>query len=571
MIDLFHYLMGPIDLSKASLEDFRLRFAGTLVTAGCFFLLIFGILDWQAGLKSVAIADAVLILVLSAAYWYLKTKDVMMGIRYCLAALFVWFVVTLPMTLLITLWLPFFPLAVFFCLGRKEGMWWSVVFLLTVAVEFSISRISGVFVADDLFLVSAVASLSLVVLTVLFYQRMLEIFEEAIQMQSQQLQQAQKMESVGLLAGGVAHDFNNLLVGVMGNVELGMMALDKNHPVQENLSSMMISAQRGADLVRQMLAFAGKGGWQSEHLKVNTLIEETSQLMGVGIAGKADLSYELAEGLPDVNVDITQIQQVLVNLMVNAADAASPGRHCQIVFRSGQKLCQKSDFDTCPINYTDHAGSYVYVQVIDNGCGIDEAVQARIFDPFFTTKEAGTGLGLAATAGVLRSLGGALSLKSEKGRGSEFTLWLPAVVGKRVKKTKSQPVEKKSTYRLKGTVLLADDEMLVRKVGKALLDKAGMKVLEAEDGQQALEMYHQHKDDIDLLILDYSMPKMNGAAIFDAVRKDRPDVPVIVSSGYADLDDINRMLQQGAHFVKKPFRVHELLSTAQKSLKQSDK
>jgi len=548
------------------MDYFRERFAFTLIMACGFFLLIFAVLDWLSGLQFVAGADLVLLTTIAAAAIYIRTKnEVAVGIRACIAGLFVWFLATLPASILIILWLPVFPLAAFFGLGRLEGMRWSLAFLCSVSIEFMICRMIGVEIATDFFLVSAAGSLTLVILTVIFYQRMLEIFDQALQFQSRQLQQAQKMESIGLLASGVAHDFNNLLVGVMGNAELGMMSIEQDHPLQEQFRGIVASAERGSNLVRQLLAFAGKAAGQKRRLHINDMIGETRQLMAVAAGHKATLAFELAEGLPQVDVDPTQIQQMLVNLLVNAADAASPDRACQITFRSGQKKCSMEEFSSYPIQFVSHAGTFVYVQIQDNGVGMDQSIQTRIFEPFFTTKSAGSGLGLAAVAGTLRSLNGALSLDSKRGEGSTFTLWFPAACDG-LQNPESAVDKARPTYHFRGTVLLVEDDMMARKVGLALLEKAGLKVLEAESGQQALELFDKHREDIDLLVLDYAMPEMNGAAVFDEVRGKDPDMPVIVSSGYSDIADVKRMIKEGAVLVQKPFRVHELLAEVQKHL-----
>ncbi|MDX8408271.1 MAG: response regulator [Mariprofundaceae bacterium] len=565
---IFKSLSAPLDPGQANIEHFRSRFSFTLIMAGSLFLLIFATLDWFAGLKVVAVADVGLTVALvSAALYMRQSEDVPTAIRACIASLFVWFLVTLPHSILINLWMPIFPLAAFFGLGRMEGMRWSLSFLLAMALEMLGCRYFGIEIASDMFLFSTIASLALVILTVIFYQRLLEIFEQAIRTQSEQLLQAQKMESVGLLASGVAHDFNNLLVGVMGNAELALMSVDKDDPLKENLDAMMASAQRGSNLVRQLLAFAGKAAWKQEQININELLEETRQLMAVAAGQQAELSFELADELPKVEVDTTQIQQMLVNLLVIATEAASPERRCLITFRSGVKHCSAEDFVSCPINFTRRGGGkYVFVKVEDNGLGMDAAIQSRVFEPFFTTKEAGSGLGLAAVAGTLRRLGGALNLKSERGRGTCFTIWLPAAEVRANVQPAALQAGKPAAHKFSGTVLLADDEMMVRKVGAALLERSGLKVLQAENGRQAMDIFSQNGGDIDLLILDYAMPEMTGAEVFDAVRKKAPGMPVIVSSGYADLEVINRMQQQGAGFVQKPFRVAELLGAVRSSL-----
>lgn len=562
---LLRALFGPFDPGQASVDHFRARFARTLILAGCLFLAIFALLDWQVGLRFVAVADVVLAVVLLLAALYMRQRgDIPNGIRICIVALFAWFLATLPNSILICLWLPIFPLAAFFGLGRREGLRWSLAFLVAVGLEMLISLQLGVAVASKMFLFSAVASLSLVVLTVIFYQRLLEIFEQAVRIQSEQFQQAQRMESIGLLASGVAHDFNNLLVGVMGNAEVALMSTSPDDPMREQLEGMLASAERGRRLVRQLLAYAGKGAWRARRIDIHQVLDESRPLMQAVMKEKGELRLELTGENLMVSADDTQLQQLLLNLLANAVDAASPERACRVVVRTGSEHRSLGDFRDCPVCHVSKPGNFVFIEVEDNGLGMSEGVRQRIFEPFFTTKQAGSGLGLAAVAGTLRSLHGALEIHSELGRGSRFTLWIPALSSVRPQSPAKppRPVE----YRMSGTVLLVDDDRMVRQVGAALLENAGLRVLEAEDGYQALELYARERERVDVLILDYAMPKVNGTEVFDAVRRENPGLPVIISSGYHQLEEIARMRQAGAGFVKKPFRVHELLMEVQRHL-----
>ncbi|MDQ6969221.1 MAG: ABC transporter substrate-binding protein, partial [Mariprofundus sp.] len=375
-----------------------------------------------------------------------------------------------------------------------------------------------------------------------------------------QLQQAQKMESIGVLAGGIAHDFNNMLVGVMGNAELAMLDDAAQGEMRQYLQKIFKSARRGADLVKQMLAYSGQGRLSMGHQNFNHLIAEVSELLGTVIGKKIILEQVLMDGLPDVAGDRNQLTQLVMNLMTNASEAMAdqPGH---IHLRTGVRHLAALDFSSMYMATDLEDGMFVFVEVKDSGCGMDEATKARIFDPFFTTKVTGTGLGLAALLGIVRSHGGTLAVHTEKGRGSRFLVFLPMLETQESQTELDTAEFKVLDADVPETVLLVDDEESVRDVSRRLLEHEGIRVLTAEDGQQAVDIYRQHQQDIVLVLMDLTMPVMDGEQAFHAIRSINPDAQVVLSSGFLDADAVERLNSHGlAGFVKKPYTRQMLLS-----------
>ncbi|MDX8405674.1 MAG: ABC transporter substrate-binding protein [Mariprofundus sp.] len=384
-----------------------------------------------------------------------------------------------------------------------------------------------------------------------------------------QLQRAQKMESIGVLAGGIAHDFNNLLVGVMGNAELALMDAPDNSEMRSYLQHIFNASQRGADLVRQMLAYSGQGRFLMGEQYMNGLITDVSELLATVIGKKVVLKQFLAEGLPAVYGDKNQLTQLVMNLITNASEAIQD--HVgTIEIRTGVEMLVPADFAGMYLANQHKAGHYIYLSVEDDGCGMDTATQARIFDPFFTTKETGSGLGLSALLGIIRSHGGALSLESASGKGTCFTVYLPALPSAlpSAPRSQAQPAQSAQSAQaaatfitLPGTVLLVDDEAAVRDVAGQMLARAGIHVLKAEDGEAGVELFRKHADDISLVLLDLTMPKMDGEEVFHALQAIRPGVPVLLSSGFSESEAIERLQQHGlAGFVRKPYTRKTLLA-----------
>ncbi len=381
---------------------------------------------------------------------------------------------------------------------------------------------------------------------------------------TEQLQQAQKMESIGVLAGGIAHDFNNLLVGVMGNAELAMLDTDEHHPLRQYLEYIYKSAQRGADLVHQMLAYSGQGQFMMGEQNLNTLVHDISELLGAVIDKQVELKQELMQALPSVYGDKNQLTQVIMNLITNAAESmqAPPRRIC---IRTGVKYLHNADLNEMYLAKDVQQGAYVFVQVEDTGSGMDAETQKRIFDPFFTTKETGSGLGLAALLGVVQGHHGAIHLRSAPGAGSCFTIYLPlwddtqptlpALPAEVVAEVESEaPV---AGDRL---VLVVDDEAAVRNVARRLLEREGVAVLTANDGRQGVEQFRHYAERIVLVLMDLTMPEMDGEQAFHAIREIRSDARIILSSGFSESSAVDRLQQFGlAGFIRKPFTRQQLL------------
>ena len=373
-----------------------------------------------------------------------------------------------------------------------------------------------------------------------------------------QLLQAQKMEAVGTLAGGVAHDFNNLLMGIQGRTSLMLSEIDRNHPFGEHLEGIESYVKSAVDLTRQILGFARGGKYEVQPTDLNELIKTQNRMFSrtrkeITIRGK----YE--KDLWTVEVDRGQIKQVLLNLYVNAWQAMPGGGD---LFLSTENVSlAKSETDPLGIA----PGRFVRVAVSDTGVGMDRPTMARIFEPFFTTREMGrgTGLGLASAYGIIKNHGGVINVYSEKGEGSSFSIYLPA---------SSKSVEKETTPSARlskgqGTLLLVDDEEMILDVGTAMLKKLGYTVHVAGNGDEALQFYQEQGETIDLVILDMVMPKMGGGEVFDRLKAIDPAVKVLLSSGYSINGKASEIIDRGCvGFIQKPFNLAQLSEKMQSVL-----
>ncbi|MEQ8188538.1 MAG: PAS domain-containing protein [Candidatus Eremiobacterota bacterium] len=389
--------------------------------------------------------------------------------------------------------------------------------------------------------------------------------EEERKKLEQQLQHAQKLESLGVLAGGIAHDFNNILTGILGYADLTLLDLSPLSPARDSVQQIVIAARRAADLTKQMLAYSGKGKFLIQPLQISNIVQEMSHLLEVSISKKCLLKYNFAKELPFIEGDATQLRQVIMNLIINASDAI--GEYSGVIsLNTGIMYCDHAYLSESYINENLPEGYYVYLEVADTGCGMTRDIQNKIFDPFFTTKFTGRGLGLAAVLGIVRSHHGCIKIYSEPGRGTNFRVIFPAsnVDGKEIEKEKSEA----KGWRGKGTILVVDDEKTVRTVAKAMLTKLGFTVLAADDGITGLEAFKNNINDIGAVLLDMTMPRMNGEETFHELRRLRQDVQVILSSGYNEQEAISRFPGQGlAGFIQKPYRVDELVKVLRKVFK----
>ncbi len=370
----------------------------------------------------------------------------------------------------------------------------------------------------------------------------------------EQLRQTAKLESLGVLAGGIAHDFNNLLVGILGNASLAADNLPAANPNHAFLQEVVKAAERAAMLTRQLLAYAGKGRFETHRANLSELVREAAGLVQAAAPKWVRVRFELDPDLPAVEVDVAQIQQVVMNLVMNAAEAMGQDPGTVLITTASvdadlQYLgTLRTAFDVVP-------GRYVCLEVNDTGCGMDESTVSRIFDPFFTTKFHGRGLGLSAVQGIVRSHKGALKVYSTPGKGSTFKLLLPAVAEASAAVPSASVPE---DLRGEGTVLVVDDEATVRGAAQAALERFGYSVLVAADGSEALDVFAAQPR-ISLVLLDLTMPVMNGEETLRKLKILRPDVRVVLSSGYNEVEAIRRFTGKGlAGFIQKPYTARAL-------------
>ena len=372
-----------------------------------------------------------------------------------------------------------------------------------------------------------------------------------------QLRQTQKLESLGVLAGGIAHDFNNLLVGVLTNASMALLDLPVASPARETVLNIERAAQRAADLTRQLLAYSGKGRFIIESISLSDLAAEMLQLLKTVVSKRATLTLDLRDGLPMVKGDATQLRQILMNLITNASDSLNE-RNGEILLRTRVANVERAAPSASMFGGPLVPGRYVVVDVIDSGSGMADETLQRIFDPFYTTKFTGRGLGLAATLGIVRGHGGAVEVTSTVGVGTTFSLYFPPSDGVR----REMPLAVVSTLDGYGTILVVDDDPGVRSVARSLLVRRGFTVMLAENGREAVDLFAVHHADIRAVLLDLTMPVMDGEDALRELRKTDISVPVILMSGYSDVDIERTFTGAGlAGFVQKPFRVDVLYQT----------
>ena len=373
------------------------------------------------------------------------------------------------------------------------------------------------------------------------------------------LWEAQKKESLAALAGGVAHDFNNLLVGIIGSADLAEHQIPASSPAVDDLHRIQTTAVRCSELCKQLLAYAGKGKLIVQAFQLPELVREMGHLLEVSLSKNIAVRYQFADCLPAIEGDPSQVRQVVLNLMTNAAEALS-GEIGAITIGLGLIEVSASPSQETFSGGRLEPGSYVALEVSDTGCGMDADTILRIFDPFFSTKFTGRGLGLAAVLGIMRGHGGALRVYSEPGKGTTFKLLFPTSSEHAADHSGSPPAQQDFTGR--GTVLVVDDEELVREVAKRLLETQGFTVLTAKDGREALAVYAEYRDQICVVLLDMVMPNLDGEGTYRELLKINPLVSVVLSSGYNEVDITAQFMNKGVRgFVQKPYRQAELLST----------
>jgi PAS domain S-box-containing protein len=369
------------------------------------------------------------------------------------------------------------------------------------------------------------------------------------------LQRTQRLESLGVLAGGIAHDFNNLLTGIIGNASLALEEWPSK-PVRTWLLAVVSAGEQAAALTRQLLAYAGKGRFVTQSLNLSELVRETSQLVQASIPHKVQLHLQLTDDLPAVEGDVAQLQQVIMNLVINGAEAVEEGRPGSVTVTTGVEQIDQTYIQQA-FNPDEIApGTYVVLEVTDTGCGMDEATVGRIFEPFFTTKFAGRGLGLAATIGIVRRHKGTLRVYSIPGQGSSFKVLLPA--GTREPAESPSPRSEQSPGGSE-TILVIDDEAVVREAARSTLQRLGYTVILAENGDQAVKRFRERQATVSLVLMDLTMPGMSCQEMLENLNGIRADVPVILSSGFNEGEASRRLAgRKMAGFLQKPYTAREL-------------
>jgi two-component system cell cycle sensor histidine kinase/response regulator CckA len=370
------------------------------------------------------------------------------------------------------------------------------------------------------------------------------------------LLQSQKLESIGVLAGGIAHDFNNLLTGVLGHANFARGELSRGSTnIDHLLAQVETSAQRAADLCRQLLAYAGKGRIVVRLIDLNVAVQQTVPLLKLAISKKVVLDLQLGANLPPLRGDPSQINQVLLNLVTNASEAIGTGSGT-VTIRTDRVNVTVMDMLTLMASPEMEPGSFICVEVRDDGCGIGPETIGHIFEPFFTTKFVGRGLGLAAVLGIVQSHGGGIRVSSQVGAGTTFEMFFP-IVSQAARGTGS-PFPGATPSR--GNVLVADDDSIIRDFAAAILSGAGYTVVTAVDGEDALAKVRRDNIHFDVVLLDLTMPKLDGEDTLMALRMISPNLPVVLTSGYGEQAVVQRFVGRGlADFLPKPFVSEALL------------
>lgn len=388
--------------------------------------------------------------------------------------------------------------------------------------------------------------------------------EEERRVLEAQFQHSQKLESLGVMAGGIAHDFNNMLASILGYADLARRDLPAGSPCGHHLAEVIHGTRRAAELTNQMLAFSGKGRFVVEPMNLAALVADMSRLLQVSISKNSTLQISSAADLPAVDADAPQLRQIIMNLIINASEAIgekngvirvrTDARHCDLAF-----LRQTFLGEQLP------EGRYVFLEVADTGCGMSEETRARIFDPFFSTKFTGRGLGLAAVLGIVRGHRGAIEVLSAPGKGTTFRVLFPA--SRLPVKSGEPPKADDEGWTTNGTVLVVDDEETVRKMAARMMKTMGFTVLTAADGREGVEVFSREADRINLVLLDMTMPQMNGEEALREMRRLRSDMKAILSSGYDEETATASMADRGvAAFIQKPYSYDALESLTRKVL-----
>ena len=387
--------------------------------------------------------------------------------------------------------------------------------------------------------------------------------EERLKLEAQ-IQQAQKFESLNVMAGSIAHNFNNLLMAVLGNLELASEKLPVDSPLKRNIDNAARAAEHAAELSTLMLTYVGKTEVKMEVINITEVVEEMMAVLELALSKKAKLQFNCSPAPVFFKGDPARIRQVIMNLVTNAAEAVGD-THGTITMTTGTVFCERACFQQPFIKDDLPEGNYVYLEISDTGCGMDRETINKIFDPFFTTKFLGRGLGMAVVLGILRAHRGLISLDSRPGKGTKVRVLFPALdipgkgsvkIGKVV-----------NGWCGSGTILLVDDQESILDVGEQMLERLGFHVLTAANGLEAIDIFREQGEIIDCVLLDYSMPDLDGRETLNVLHCLRNDVPVILSSGYTE-EHISKSFVDvfPADFIQKPYQLSILAEKLQKVL-----
>ncbi len=378
---------------------------------------------------------------------------------------------------------------------------------------------------------------------------------------------SQKLESLGVLAGGIAHDFNNLLAAILGNLELALLDMPQGSAARPETEEAVRITRRAADLTRQMLAYSGRGLFVVRPLDLASLVRENIGMLRAAVSRTVSLHAPESEGLPPILADAGQVQQVVMNLIINASEAIGD-RDGVVSLSFRVRECDIADLALSRLEEKPDPGRFVELEVSDTGCGMDYYTIARLFDPFFTTKFTGRGLGMSAVLGIVRGHGGAITVESLPGRGTTVRVLFPVAPDSSEMAAAAQPGRTAGpALHLPGAVLVADDEEHVRATTVRILKRLGLRVLEAGDGREAVERFRENAGDISLVLLDLTMPRLDGAGAYAEIARIRPDAPVILLSGYSE-QEVRARFTGGslAGFVEKPFSLQTLFAEIERTV-----
>ncbi len=381
-----------------------------------------------------------------------------------------------------------------------------------------------------------------------------------------QVWHAQKLESLGVLAGGIAHDFNNLLTVILGSADMALQLLGKDAPAEPLVAEIREASNRAADLTRQMLAYSGRGHFEIREVDLNKLVGEMGRLLASSVAKNVQIITDLSEDLPAVRVDSAQIQQIVMNLITNAAESVPSEREGEVRLRTRAVSCSKDDLRESCLPEPPLPGEFVCIEVSDTGSGMTPEAVERLFEPFFTTKASGRGLGMAATLGIVRGHRGAIMVDSAPGMGTTIRVLLPSA-GRSASDATSVESGSASAWRGHGAVLIVDDEEAVRSLAARMLERIGFDVLVAGDGVEGVALFRERADEIRCVLLDFSMPKMDGVQASLELRRIREDIPIIVCSGFNRREMEERFTGRAiAAYLHKPFRYEQIRHAFQSAL-----